>query len=421
MSSREPLEIKVILLGECGVGKTSIINRFIKDEFESVYETTSSMTYSFKIIERNKQKYKLNLWDTIGQEKYRSLSKMFLNDAKIVILVYSIVSKESFKNLSYWLEIYKENKEKNSILGVAANKVDLFQEEEVSDKLGKEFAKDNGAIFSLISAKENKEGIDLFLDKLLDAYLNGSNLENCIENKNKNIKLSKDKIKDNKNEKNGCCGGKKQNDKIRKRLKTMNQNSHGFVNSIFLGDNGVGKTSIIKRIKGDIFKKDEKHTEIITDYMVDYNDDKLKMKMKLKIFDINNEKQNSKDFIKTLKICNIFFLVYDIKNQQSLDNLENWIETIKKYKEEEKQEDNYLIYIIGNKNDFSFDEDEDIKGGENEEGIIISNDKKNEKYIEEGKDLSNKYKALFNVISALENIGVDNIVEQALQKYINMP
>ena len=421
MSSREPLDIKIILLGECGVGKTSIINRFINNEFSSIYETTGSMTYSFKIVERNKQKYKLNLWDTIGQEKFRSLSRMFLNDAKIVILVYSIISMTTFTNLKYWLDLYNDNKEKNSVLGVAANKVDLFQEEEVSDELGKEFAKDNGAIFSLISAKENKEGIDLFLDKLLDAYLNGSNLENCIENKNKNIKLSKDKIKNSKNEKNGCCGGKKQNDKIRKRLKTMNQNSHGFVNSIFLGDNGVGKTSIIKRIKGDIFKKDEKHTEIITDYMVDYNDDKLKMKMKLKIFDINNEKQNSKDFIKTLKICNIFFLVYDIKKQQSLDNLENWIETIKKYKEEEKQEDNYLIYIIGNKNDFSFDEDEDIKGGENEEGIIISNDKKNEKYIEEGKDLSNKYKALFNVISALENIGVDNIVEQALQKYINMP
>ena len=419
MSSREPLDIKIILLGECGVGKTSIINRFINNEFSSIYETTGSMTYSFKIVERNKQKYKLNLWDTIGQEKFRSLSRMFLNDAKIVILVYSIISMTTFTNLKYWLDLYNDNKEKNSVLGVAANKVDLFQEEEVSDELGKEFAKDNGAIFSLISAKENKEGIDLFLDKLLDAYLNGSNLENCIENKN--IKLSKDKIKNSKNEKNGCCGGKKQNDKIRKRLKTMNQNSHGFVNSIFLGDNGVGKTSIIKRIKGDIFKKDEKHTEIIADYMVDYNDDKLKMKMKLKIFDINNEKQNSKDFIKTLKICNIFFLVYDIKKQQSLDNLENWIETIKKYKEEEKQEDNYLIYIIGNKNDFSFDEDEDIKGGENEEGIIISNDKKNEKYIEEGKDLSNKYKALFNVISALENIGVDNIVEQALQKYINMP
>ena len=243
MSSREPLEIKVILLGECGVGKTSIINRFINDQFVSLYETTSSMNYSFKVVERNKQKYKLNLWDTIGQEKFRSLSKMFLNDAKIVILVYSIISMTTFTNLKYWLDLYNDNKEKNSVLGVAANKVDLFPEEEVSDNLGKEFAKDNGAIFSLISAKENKEGIDLFLDKLLDAYLNGSNLGNSIENKN--IKLSKDKIKNTKNEKNGCCGGKKQNDKIRKRLKTMNQNSHGFVNSIFLGDNGVGKNSII--------------------------------------------------------------------------------------------------------------------------------------------------------------------------------
>ena len=93
MSSREPLDIKIILLGECGVGKTSIINRFINNEFSSIYETTGSMTYSFKIVERNKQKYKLNLWDTIGQEKFRSLSRMFLNDAKIVILVYSIISR----------------------------------------------------------------------------------------------------------------------------------------------------------------------------------------------------------------------------------------------------------------------------------------------------------------------------------------
>lgn len=420
MSNREPLEIKVILLGECGVGKTSIINRFINDKFDSIYETTSSMSYSFKIVERNKQKYKLNLWDTIGQEKFRSLSRMFLNEAKIVILVYSITSKETFDNLKYWLELYNDNKEENSVLGVAANKVDLFQDEEVSDKLGKEFAKDNGAIFSLISAKDNKEGIDLFLDDLLDAYLNGNNLENNIENKNKNIKLTTNKPK---NEKKRCCVGKKQNDNQRKRLKTMSQNSHGFVNSIFLGENGVGKTSIIKRIKGDEFKKDEKHTEMISDCMVDYNDDKMKMKMKmkLKIFDINNEKQNSKDFIKTLISCNIFFLVYDIKKQQTLDNLENWIETIKKYKEDEKKDDNYLIYLIGNKNDLSFDEDEDIKGGENEEGIIISDDKKNEKYIEEGRELSKKYNAFFNITSAYENIGIENIVGQALQQYINLP
>ena len=114
-------------------------------------------------------------------------------------------------------------------------------------------------------------------------------------------------------------------------------------------------------------------------------------------------------------------MVYDIKKQQTLDNLENWIEAIKRYKEDEKKEDNYLIYIIGNKNDSSFDEDEDIKGGENEEGIIISDNKKNEKYIEEGRDLSNKNNALFNITSALENIGIDNIVGQALQKYINLP
>lgn len=423
MSKRDPLELKIILLGECGVGKTSIINRYIKNEFDSGYESTPAMSYSFKIVEKKKKKYKLNLWDTIGQEKFRSLSKMFLNDAKIVILVYSIISEETFNNLRYWLELYKDNKEEKSILGVAANKVDLFEKEEVPNEKGKEFAKENGAIFGLISAKENKEGIDIFLDQLLDAYLNGNNLGNNKEKNN--IKLEKDQHNNTNKEKKGCCGGKKQNQSqnqaLRKRLKTVSQDTHGFVNSIFLGDSGVGKTSIIKRIRGIQFERNEMHTETINECLVDYNNDKTKMKMKLKIYDINNEKKSTKDFINTLISCNIFFLVYDIKKQESLDNLENWIDTIKKCKEEEKKDNNCVIYIIGNKNDFSFEVDEDIKGGENEEGIIISNDKNDEKYIDEGKDLSNKYNTLFDITSAFENIGIENIVGKALQKYINLP
>ena len=180
MSNEEILELKLILLGESGVGKTSIISRYVNDRFDDNIASSSSMSYVGKIIEKNKKKIKLNIWDTIGQEKFRSISKLFLNDTKIVILVYSIISAESFKNLDYWINLYKEHLEEDTILGVAANKSDLFLNQEVSDEEGMEYAKKNGAIFGLISAKQNKAALDKFIDKLVDAYLE-KNMEFCAQ------------------------------------------------------------------------------------------------------------------------------------------------------------------------------------------------------------------------------------------------
>ena len=91
MSNKEDfLELKCILLGESGVGKTSIISRYVSDEFDSNVKSSSTVSYVCKIIEKNNKKIKLNIWDTIGQEKFRAISKMFLTDTKIAILVYSI-------------------------------------------------------------------------------------------------------------------------------------------------------------------------------------------------------------------------------------------------------------------------------------------------------------------------------------------
>jgi len=114
------------------------------------------MSYVGKIVEINNKKIKLNIWDTIGQEKFRSISKMFLKETHIVILVYDITAKESFNQLDYWYNLYKENLGPNTILGVAANKSDLYEEQEVSDQAGIEYAKNHDATFSLISAKENE-------------------------------------------------------------------------------------------------------------------------------------------------------------------------------------------------------------------------------------------------------------------------
>ena len=182
----EEISIKLILLGQAAVGKTSIINRYVADTFESEVISSSSMTYTQKRIIINKQKILLNIWDTVGQEKFKSLSKLFFNDTKIVILVYSITNKDTFKNLDYWLKTFQETIGDDVVLGVAGNKSDLFLQQEVEEEEGAKYAEKIGAIFSLISAKDNKLGLDKFIEQLVTEYIKRN--PNLITNKS-SIKL----------------------------------------------------------------------------------------------------------------------------------------------------------------------------------------------------------------------------------------
>jgi small GTP-binding protein len=203
MYDDEIQEIKVILLGETAVGKTSIIKRYYDDTFDTNEVTTISMSYVDKIIELNKMKYKLIIWDTIGQEKYRSISKLFLTEAKIVILVYCIDKKDTFENLDFWYNLYKEELGDEAILGIAGNKADLLMEQVVSYQEGEKFANERGAIFAEISAKENKVTINNFMNDLVKAYI-AKNKGEKINNNNK-VKLGEG----NNQKKEGCCGKSK--------------------------------------------------------------------------------------------------------------------------------------------------------------------------------------------------------------------
>ena len=201
MSHREIPEIKIILLGETAVGKTSIIKRFYDDEFNEFENSSITMSYVDKTIEIDNKKYKLIIWDTIGQETYRSISKLFLNETKIVILVYSIVNKASFENLTFWYNLYQEELGNEPVLGVAGNKADLFNNQEVTYEEAKSFADSKGAIFAEISAKENRQTIDVFMNNLVKAYI--SKNKNDLKPDDTKIKLDNKKI--NKSNNNGCC------------------------------------------------------------------------------------------------------------------------------------------------------------------------------------------------------------------------
>ena len=163
--------IKVILVGDSGTGKTNLITVAAGFEFNSNTLTTTSCSYVQKIIKKEGNEYKINLWDTIGQEKYRSLTKIFLKDSKIVIFVYDITNRESFESLVFWKKIIDEVLGTTPIFGVVGNKNDLYFDEKVKEEDGEEYAKNIGAKFCLTSAKNDSEGFIQFLNIMLEEYL----------------------------------------------------------------------------------------------------------------------------------------------------------------------------------------------------------------------------------------------------------
>ena len=168
---QEDNSIKIILLGEAGCGKTNLINVCCDLEFDE--ESISNITASFseKKIKIKNTEYNLKLWDTVGQEKFRSLNSLFIKDSHICILVYDITQKKSFDELDFWLKTVEEKLGKKPLIAVVGNKMDLYDNEEVSEEEGKNYAKKINAPFLLTSAKTDKNGFDKFVNKLVQQFL----------------------------------------------------------------------------------------------------------------------------------------------------------------------------------------------------------------------------------------------------------
>ena len=157
--------LKVVVIGEIGVGKTSIINQFIYQTFQKNLESTTGVAFRTKtVIYDNSKILKFEIWDTAGQERYRSITKMFYKNANAAILVYDITNKDSFKEIkNYWANQIKESSPPDIILVIAANKYDLIDEEVVDEKEASKFAEEFGATFMNTSAKEIESINDLFI------------------------------------------------------------------------------------------------------------------------------------------------------------------------------------------------------------------------------------------------------------------
>ena len=218
--------IKVVLIGESGCGKTSIIQQFAYKMFDPNCTTSISSQYISKILSFSdiKQSLKIEIWDTAGQERYRSMAKLFYKDAKIIIFVYDSTSKSSFEELkNYWIPEVQNSGNGGYVSAIVANKSDLYEIEAVNREEGMKLADSINAIFQVTSAKSGVGINNLFnnlgrlylepdydykaadeIDK--ENYKNKKLLEEKKKNEESNMSVKITKKAKNNNKSKGCCG-----------------------------------------------------------------------------------------------------------------------------------------------------------------------------------------------------------------------
>lgn len=159
---QEEKKFKICMLGSSGVGKTSIMKRFLDGTFDNNQDVTLGALYLLKMHEFEGETYQMHLWDTAGSEKYAPLANIYYRDAQVAILVYDITAKESFDTLKKWYEEVLTQGPEDIVFAIVGNKADLARQREVDEFKVNIFAGQIGAINILTSAKDNQGVQELF-------------------------------------------------------------------------------------------------------------------------------------------------------------------------------------------------------------------------------------------------------------------
>ena len=162
IKNKKPIPVKIILVGDSGVGKTSMISRYLNQYNEHI-DSTITTSYYTKLVTIDDYRLNFQIWDTVGQEQFRSLNSLFFKDAQICLMVYDITKEESFSSIKdYWYDAVLANALEGVIFGVAGNKNDLYENEKVNIEEVRGFSNEINAIFRFTSAKQNVSIDELF-------------------------------------------------------------------------------------------------------------------------------------------------------------------------------------------------------------------------------------------------------------------
>ena len=201
--------IKLILLGNSGVGKTSLIKSISGINPNKTEEATLSAYYLQKPFKIEDKEYIIDLWDTAGQEAYLGVTKLFFKGSQIIIFVYDITVKNSFNSLTEWIKNVKEIVNNDYVCGIIGNKSDLFLKSQVSNEEAKKLAETEGYKFKLASAVNDPKSFEDLIFELFQEYKLKFGNPGNPQHRRQSVRLDKGKVKDTKDGKTtkgrGCC------------------------------------------------------------------------------------------------------------------------------------------------------------------------------------------------------------------------
>ena len=196
--------LKFIIIGDAAVGKSNLLVRYTSGQFKEEYQLTIGVEFGSNNVIIGDNTYRIQIWDTAGQENFRSITRSYYKNTACAIIVYEISNKKSFENISSWIEECKNTAPKSILMVVVGNKCDLEDNREVTEEEGREFAEKNGMLFFETSAKTGKNVEELF---------------------KQSVKVIDQKIKENYYDlENDSCGIKKGNEEINVVLETNLEN-----------------------------------------------------------------------------------------------------------------------------------------------------------------------------------------------------
>ncbi|OMJ87902.1 hypothetical protein SteCoe_10315 [Stentor coeruleus] len=198
---------KYIIIGDTGVGKSCLLLQFTDSRFRNDHDLTIGVEFGAKIVQIDNKTIHLQIWDTAGQESFRSITRGYYRGAAAALLTFDITRRDTFISLSKWLEETKNNGNPNMVIVLVANKVDLDSQRVVSREEGERFARDNKLLYIETSAKTAFNVSETFIrtgKEVLQKILNG---EIDTSTNNAGIKVGGEAQKSPSSSTNTCCSG----------------------------------------------------------------------------------------------------------------------------------------------------------------------------------------------------------------------
>ncbi|CAD8167635.1 unnamed protein product [Paramecium octaurelia] len=197
---------KIVLSGDSGVGKSNLLLRFTKNQFNADSKTTIGVEFATRSIITNGKVIKAQIWDTAGQERYRAITAAYYRGAIGAVLVYDITNKQSFEAVEQWIQEVRENADKDIVIMIIGNKSDLKHLRAIRTESGQDLAQMYKVAFMEASAQDGTNVDQAFIQIIQQIY---QNLTKQIQKYDQMSHLQSEKLDlettNSSNKKQGCC------------------------------------------------------------------------------------------------------------------------------------------------------------------------------------------------------------------------